>query len=147
AEGAALLFLFSFSGALERYAMERTQNEIRALFDSAPKTATVLDVNGLEKTVAVDALQPGQRLRIKPGELFPSDGEVTAGATAADESMLTGEAQPVDKAKGDTVLAGTLNLWGAVEAVVLRPAEESALHKIIRLIREAQRNKAPAQRF
>jgi Cd2+/Zn2+-exporting ATPase len=75
------------------------------------------------------------------------DAEVAKGATAADESNLTGEATPVEKKVGDTVLSGTINLWGAVEAIVLRPAAESSLQKIIRLIRDAQRLKAPSQRF
>ncbi len=146
-EGAILLFLFSFSGALEHYAMERTQNEIRSLFKHAPKTANVLDADGAERTVPVEELQTGQRLRIKPGEQFPVDAEVVKGESAADEAALTGEAAPVDKAVGDALFAGTMNLWGSVEAVVLRPAQESALQKIIRLIQSAQRNKAPAQRF
>jgi Cd2+/Zn2+-exporting ATPase len=146
-EGAVLLFLFSFSGALEHYAMERTQKEIRSLFRSAPKTAIVLDTSGAEQVVEVESLRPGQRLRIKPGEQFPVDAEVVKGETAADEATLTGEAAPVDKAVGDVLFAGTMNLWGVVEAVVTRPAQESALQKIIRLIQTAQRNKAPAQRF
>jgi len=146
-EGTVLLFLFSFSGALEHYAMERTQKEIRSLFDAAPKTATVLGSDGAERTVPVAELTTGLRLLIKPGELFPVDAEVGKGETAADESNLTGEAVPVDKFVGDTLLAGTLNLWGAVEATVLRPAQESALQKIIHLIQTAQRNKAPSQRF
>ncbi|MEP6667661.1 MAG: cation-translocating P-type ATPase [Chthoniobacter sp.] len=146
-EGAVLLFLFSFSGALEHYAMERTQNEIRSLFNAAPKTATVLDEAGTETVVSVAELRTGQRLRIKPSDQFPVDAEVVKGETAADESTLTGEAKPVDKAVGDSVLAGTLNLWGVVETVVSRPAQESALQKIIQLIQNAQRNKAPAQRF
>ena len=147
AEGTALLFLFSLSGALEHYAMERTQKEIRSLFDSAPKSATVLDSAGTEQVVPVADLQTGMRLRIKPGEQFPVDAEIVKGETAADESNLTGEAVPVEKRVGDGLLAGTLNLWGVVEAVVTRPAQESALQKIIHLIQNAQRNKAPAQRF
>ncbi len=146
-EGAMLLFLFSFSGVLEHYAMERTQKEIRSLIDTAPKTATVLAPWGAERTVPVAELQPGHCLRIKPSELFPVDAEIVKGETAADESNLTGEATPVDKATGDAVLAGTLNLWGVVEAIVTRPAQESALQRIIHLIQTAQRNKAPAQRF
>jgi len=147
AEGSGLLFLFSLSGALEHFAMERTQREIRSLFDSAPKSATVLDPAGTERVVPVAELQAGMRLRIKPGEQFPVDAEVARGETAADESNLTGEAAPVEKRVGDALLAGTLNLWGVVEAVVARPAQESALQKIIHLIQTAQRNKAPAQRF
>jgi Cd2+/Zn2+-exporting ATPase len=145
-EGSTLLFLFSFSGALEHYAMERTQHEIRSLFHSAPKTATVLEAAG-ERVVPVEGLTPGMRLLIKPGELFPVDAEIAKGETASDESNLTGEATPVSKAEGDPVYAGTLNLWGVVEALVSRPPQESALQKIIRLIQSAQRNKAPAQRL
>ena len=146
-EGATLLFLFSFSGALEHYAMGRTQREIRSLFKTAPKVATLVDENGGERAVPVDRLQPGMRLLIKPGEQFPVDAEIVKGRTAADESNLTGEAAPVDKAMGDTALAGTLNLWGVVEVSVLRSASESALQKIIHLIKEAQHLKAPSQRF
>ena len=146
-EGAMLLFLFSLSGALEHFALGRTQREIRSLFRDAPKVATVLDTRGHEREVEVDELVPGMRLLVRPGAQFPVDAEVVKGQTASDESNLTGEAAPVPKAIGDTVLAGTLNLWGAVEATVLRPAAESALQKIIHLIKEAQRQKAPAQRF
>jgi Cd2+/Zn2+-exporting ATPase len=146
-EGAVLLFLFSLSGALEHYAMGRTQREISSLFKSAPKYALVLDGSQGDRTVPVEQLTPGMRLLVKPGDQFPVDAELVRGATAADESNLTGEAAPVDKAVGDTVFAGTINLWGAVEAVVARPASQSALQKIIRLIREAQHLKAPSQRF
>jgi len=146
-EGATLLFLFSFSGALEHYALGRTQKEIRSLFRDAPKTATALDANGNETEVAVEKIRAGTRLLIKPGSQFPVDAEIIKGTTAADESNLTGEATPVEKSIGDTALAGTINLWGAVEVVVTRPAAESSLQKIITLIREAQQQKAPAQMF
>ncbi|MFN3409134.1 MAG: heavy metal translocating P-type ATPase [Limisphaerales bacterium] len=146
-EGATLLFLFSLSGALEHYALGRTQREIRSLFRDAPKVATVLDAAGQEREVPVEQLRPGQRLLVKPGAQFPVDAELLKGATAADESNLTGEATPVEKRPGDLVLAGTMNLWGAVECLVRRPVAESALHKIITLIKEAQHQKAPSQRF
>jgi Cd2+/Zn2+-exporting ATPase len=146
-EGATLLFLFSFSGALEHYALGRTQKEIRSLFRDAPKVATVLDPNSNEHEVKVEQLRPGMRLLIKPGAQFPVDGEIAKGGTAADESNLTGEATPVEKNIGDATLAGTINLWGAVEVVVTRPAAESSLQKIVTLIKEAQQQKAPAQQF
>jgi Zn2+/Cd2+-exporting ATPase len=146
-EGATLLFLFSFSGALEHYALGRTQKEIRSLFRDAPKVATVLDAQGQEREVKVEQLRPGLRLLIKPGAQFPVDGEIARGSTAADESNLTGEATPVEKNIGDATLAGTINLWGVVEVVVVRPAAESALQKIVTLIRDAQQRKAPAQQF
>ena len=146
-EGAILLFLFSFAGALEHFAMERTQREIHSLFRAAPKVATVLDAQGNEREVKVSALRRGMKLLVKPGSQFPVDAEIIKGNSAADESNLTGEAAPVEKKLGDTALAGTINLWGAVELTVLRPAAESSLQKIIRLIKEAQQQKAPAQRF
>jgi Zn2+/Cd2+-exporting ATPase len=146
-EGATLLFLFSFSGALEHFALGRTQREIRSLFKEAPKVATVLDVSGQERELSVERLRPGMRLLIKPGAQFPVDGEIAKGQTASDESNLTGEATPVEKGVGDPVLAGTQNLWGAVEVTVLRAAKESALQKIIQLIKEAQQQKAPSQQF
>jgi Cd2+/Zn2+-exporting ATPase len=147
AEGAILLFLFSLSGALEHYALGRTRKEIRSLFRDAPKTAILLDPSGLESEVPVGQIRPGARLLIKPGAQFPVDGEIARGGTAADESNLTGEAAPVEKKIGDLVLAGTINLWGAVEVLVTRPAAESSLQKIIKLIKDARQKKAPSQQF
>jgi Cd2+/Zn2+-exporting ATPase len=146
-EGATLLFLFSFSGALEHYALGRTQKEIRSLFRDAPKTATAIDATGNETEMDVEKISAGTRLLIKPGAQFPVDAEIAKGSTAADESNLTGEAEPVEKKVGDFALAGTINLWGAVEVIVTKPAAESSLQKIITLIREAQQQKAPAQQF
>jgi len=145
-EGATLLFLFSFSGALEQYAMGRTQREIRSLFKTSPKTARLFE-NGEERTVPVDLVVPGMRLLVKPGDLVPVDCEALKGNTACDESTLTGEAAPVEKEPGETLYAGTLNLWGAVEARAIRPAAQSALSRVIEIIKEAQHLKAPAQRF
>ena len=146
-EGATLLFLFSLSGALEHYAMGRTQREIRSLFKAAPKVAILLDEQWHEREIAVEELRPGMRLLIKPDSQFPVDAEIVKGKTDSDESNLTGEATPVEKNLGDSVLAGTLNLSGVVEVTVLKAANESALQKIIHLIKEAQHLKAPAQRF
>jgi len=141
------VFLFSLSGALEHFALGRTQREIRSLFRDAPKFAILLDEQGRQRELEVEKLTSGMRLLVKPGSQFPVDAEIVKGETAADESNLTGEAGPVAKGIGDNVLAGTINLWGAVEAVALRPAAESSLQKIIRLIKEAQQQKAPAQQF
>jgi len=146
-EGAMLLFLFSFSGALEHFALGRTQREIRSLFREAPKVAILLDDTGGESEVLVERIVSGMRLLVKPGSQFPVDAEISRGKTAADESNLTGEAAPVEKGVGDLCLAGTINLWGAVEVLALRPAEQSSLQKIIHLIKEAQQNKAPSQQF
>lgn len=145
-DGALLLFLFSASGAMEHYAMGRTKRAISALFQEAPKTARVLR-DGRETTVPVEDLTAGMVLLVTAGDQFPADLEVLKGETESDESSLTGESRPVPKEPGDTALAGTLNLWGAIEGRVLRPASESALQKIISLIQEAQSMKAPSQKF
>lgn len=145
-EGGVLLFLFSVSGALEDLAHQRTERAISSLFKEAPKTATVIE-NGAERQIPVDDLRPGMVLAIRPGDVVPADALVIGGRSAADESNLTGESTPVEKEAGDTILAGTLNLWGRLDARVIRPAAESALAKIIRLIQEARESKAPAQRF
>ena len=140
-EGAALLFLFSLSGALEAMAMARTEKEIKSLFRDSPKVAKLLDADGSLRDVLVDSLVKGQIVRVLPGSQYPVDAKVITGQTAADESMLTGESLPVDKLPGDTVFGGTLNTWGVVDAEILRPPAESAHVRIIRLIREAQASK------
>ncbi|QQL45961.1 heavy metal translocating P-type ATPase [Sulfuriroseicoccus oceanibius] len=146
-EGALLLFLFSFSGALEHFAFYRTKREINALFKAAPKVATVIDPDGTEHIRAVSHIEPGDTLLIRPGDTFPLDATITRGETAADESTLTGEAIPVQKNIGDPVFSGTLNLWGVTRAEVTKRADESSLQQIIRLIQNAQEQKAPAQNF
>ena len=146
-EAVLLLFLFSTSGAMEEYALDRTQREVSALLKSAPKRALVVTEGGGEREVDVADLQVGQRVRVKPGEAFPTDGIVAGGRSASDESNLTGEAQPVPKEKGDMVFSGTINLWGAVDFDVSRLPSESTLQKIIRLIQTAQKLKAPSERF
>ncbi len=147
AEGALLLFLFSFSGALEHFALFRTRREIDSLFRAAPKTATLIEESGEEREVPVSVVRVGDLLLTRPGEQFPVDGEVEEGKTAADESNLTGEANPVSKLVGDEVFGGTLNLWGTARVRATRVAGESAFQKVVRMIREAQHLKAPSQRF
>lgn len=146
-EGGALLFLFSLSNALEGLAQARTEREIRSLFNHAPKTATVVGNDGTERTVPSESLSTGQTIRVLPDQQFPADARVLSGQSAADESSLTGEADPVEKGPGDTLFGGTLNTYGPLLAEVLRPPTESAHARIIRLIREAQASKAPSQRF
>ena len=146
-EAVLLLFLFSASGAMEAYALDRTQREVSALLKSSPKRATVVRPDGREVEVAVESLQVGQRVRVKPGEAFAADGTVQEGKSASDESALTGEANPVEKRAGDAVFSGTLNLWGAVDFAVTRLPGESTLQKIIRLIQTAQKLRAPSERF
>ena len=146
-EGAALLFLFSLSGALEAMAMARTEREIRSLFDDAPKKALLIQPDDKTKEVSVDMLRVGDQIRILPGEQFPTDSQVIAGESSADESSLTGEANPVKKRVGDQVFGGTINTWGKLDAEVEKMAGDSAHARIITLIKEAQKSKAPSQRF
>lgn len=146
-EGALLLFLFSASGAMEHYAMGRTRKEIDSLLNGAPKSAKVIDPDGRDREIPVEELEAGMTVQLMAGDQVPADLRLTKGETACDEANLTGEATPVPKQPGDTVLAGTLNLWGAVQGTVLRPAKESALQRIITLIQDAQGMKAPSQRF
>jgi Zn2+/Cd2+-exporting ATPase len=147
-EGALLLFLFSFAGALEHFALHRTRREIHALFRAAPKTANRIDPRtGVEEQVPVEMVTEGDRLVVRPGDAIPVDAVVLSGESASDESSLTGEAHPVSKHKGDPVYSGTLNLWGALEVRCERPASQSALQKIINLIQQARHMRAPSQRF
>jgi len=146
-EGVLLLFLFSLSGAMEHYAEARTRRELSALFAAQPPVARRLLEDGSEEEVPVEHVRPGDRLRVRPGDLFAVDGELTEGRTSVDESTLTGESQPVDKEVGDPVFSGTLNAQGSVIIEVSRRVQDSALQKIIRLVRDAEGRRAPSQRL
>ncbi len=146
-EAALLLFLFSASGAMEEYALDRTHREVSALLHTAPKLATIIGPDGEQHVVKAGDLKVDDRLLVKPGDMFAADGEVVKGQSSSDESTLTGESMPVDKSVGSQVFSGTLNLLGVVEVRVLRLAWESTLQKIIRLIQTAQKLKAPSERF
>ena len=145
-EGALLLFLFSASGAMEAFAMHRTRGEIDSLLQGAPKFAHVVEGDTV-RVLDVDALEIGMIVRVTDGEAIPADIQITRGESACDESNLSGEAVPVSKQIGDTVFSGTINVGGVFEGMVLRPANQSSLQKVIALIRDAQEMKAPSQRF
>ncbi len=146
-EAALLLFLFSASGAMEAYALDRTHREVDSLLKAAPKEACRVEADGEQTVIKVEEIALGNTLFVKPGEAFPADGVVSSGKTAADEANITGEARPVEKGTGDPVFSGTINLWGAVEFQVERLPAESTLQRIIRLIQTAQKLKAPSERF
>ena len=145
-EGATLLFLFSLSNALEQFANYRTNKTIESLLKTAPERA-LRRAGKSWIDVAIEEVQRNDELLIKAGELFPVDGVIIEGATSADESALTGESLPVPKRIGDSVSGGTLNLDGQAVIRVARVPEDSALNRILALIRTAQQQKAPAQRF
>jgi len=145
-EGALLLFLFSLGHALEHMAMERARKAIEALAELAPKTA-IVQRDGKEIEVAVEALQPGDRVIVKPGQRLPADGLVTSGNSAVDQAPVTGESMPVEKQTGDKVFAGTINGEGALVVEVTKLASESTLARMVKMVAEAQEQISPTQRF
>jgi Cd2+/Zn2+-exporting ATPase len=145
-EGAVLMFLFSFSGALEKYASGRTRRAIRSLMKLTPSEATVLR-DGKEEVVPVSALHVGDVILVHPGERIAGDGVIQDGITSVDESSLTGESMPVDKGPGRRVLAGSINGHGLIRVKTDREVSDTALAKIFRIIEEAQHRKAPTERL
>ena len=145
-EGALLLFLFSFSNVLQRHAMERTQNAIKSLLTLRPSEALVKRGREAIK-VAVEDLEVGDTVIVRPGEQIPVDGELSEGRTNVDESSLTGESMPVSKTTGSPLFAGTLNQSGGIELRVTKRSEDSALARMVKLVAEAQAEKSTTQRF
>jgi Zn2+/Cd2+-exporting ATPase len=145
-EGAILLFLFSLSNALQDYAMGRSRRAIESLIKLRPQEALVRR-GELEMVVPVARLRQGDVVIVKPGERLPIDGVVTRGQSSIDQSTITGESVPVDVATGAQVFEGTLNQTGVLEVDVTCSPSESTLARIIRLVEDAQEQKAPTQRF
>ncbi|MCX6017856.1 MAG: heavy metal translocating P-type ATPase [Chloroflexi bacterium] len=145
-EGAMLLFLFSLSNVLQGYALGRTRDAIRALMKLRPNEALTRR-NGGTLLLPIDQLVLGDRIMVRPGERMPLDGTVLEGESACDESSLTGESMPVTKRVGDTVFAGTINQSGGIEVEVTRLAQDSTIAKLIKLVEDAQSEKAETQRF
>lgn len=145
-EGVMLLFLFSLSNVLQNYALDRTRNAIRSLMKLRPNQALVR--RGDETvTVPIDQIKVDDRMIVKPGERIALDGVVVAGASAVDQASITGESLPVDKEVGDTVFAGTINQSGNLEVAVSRLAQDSTIARLIKMVEEAQSEKAGTQRF
>jgi len=132
---------------LELKARERTSGAIRALLDLAPETARRLDDQGEEHEVPLAEIAVGDRLRVRPGDKVPLDGTVVEGRSAVDESMLTGESMPVEKNAGDAVTGGTLNGRGSFVMEVEQVGSDTTLQKIVKMVAEAQRSRAPVQRL
>jgi Cd2+/Zn2+-exporting ATPase len=143
-EGAALLFLFSLGNSLENYAFGRSRRSIRALMELRPDEASRVE-HGELRTVLLDALSPGDVVRVLPGERIPVDGEVIDGRSHADESTLTGEAMPVSKEVGSPVYAGSLNGSGSLDVRMTSAADDTTLARIIQLVESAQETRAPTQ--
>jgi len=144
---AMIITLIRLGKMLEAGAKGQTSAAIRKLMNLAPKTAHLIDKNGKEIDVPVSRLQTGNVLIVKPGESIPVDGIVIEGVSAIDESMLTGESLPVDKNKGDKVFGATLNQQGMLKIQATGVGADTALAKIVRLVKETQGSKAPIQRL
>ncbi len=147
-EAAAVITVLVLLGqVLELRARAQTGGAIRALLDLAPKTARRLADDGSEADVALEAVQVGDRLRVRPGEKVPVDGEVIDGRSAIDESMVTGESMPVTKKVGDDLIGGTLNLAGGIVMRAGKVGRDTLLARIVAMVGEAQRSRAPIQRL
>jgi Cd2+/Zn2+-exporting ATPase len=144
-EAASLAFLYSISEALEEFTEERASNAIRALMDLAPKRVTLIDEGGSQRDVDADEVIVGDRFLVRPGEAVATDGVVVDGASAVDESAITGEPTPVDKSLGDDVFAGTMNSSGALIVEARATALENTLTKIVDLVSEAQEKRGKGE--
>ncbi|MDR3090721.1 MAG: cadmium-translocating P-type ATPase [Clostridiales bacterium] len=138
-----IITLILLGKSLEARAKGRTSDAIKKLMGVAPKTAIIIDANGIEREIPIDDVEIGDILLVKPGAKIPVDGIVTDGHSAVDESMLTGESIPVDKSAGDKVFAATINANGALKFKAEKIGSETAFAQIIKLVEDAQGSKAP----
>jgi Zn2+/Cd2+-exporting ATPase len=146
-QAAVLAVVFSLGQVLEEYASGRVRDSLRALMDLAPPGANLLGENGALTAVPVEDLAPGDSIVVRPGERLPTDGVVTSGASAVDQSPVTGEPIPVEVTTGGNVFAGTVNGSGALTITVSKPYADTTLARIIREVEEAQASKGRSQRF
>jgi P-type Cu+ transporter len=144
---AAITVLVLLGQVLELRAREKTSGAIRALLNLAPRRAARIMDDGGDEEIALDQVQVGDRLRIRPGESVPTDGEVLQGESAIDESTITGESMPVEKAPGSKLIGGTLNGRGALVMRAERVGSETVLARIVGMVAAAQRSRAPIQRL
>jgi Cu+-exporting ATPase len=144
---AAITALVLLGQVLELRARSSTSSAIRALLGLAPKTARVTRSDGREEDIALDRVVPGDRIRVRPGEKVPVDGVVVDGASAVDESMVTGEPIPVEKKPGDRLIGATINGTGGFIMRAERVGSDTLLAQIVRMVSEAQRSRAPIQRL
>lgn len=146
-EGVVLLFLFSLSGTLEEYAMYHTTRSIETLIQLRPREAWLVRPGSDDQKVAVESLEIGSVLRVRPGERFAVDGMITEGETWADESTLTGESESIHKQIGARIYAGTINGTGSVLVTMTKAVADTTLERIVHMVQEAQAQKTPTQRF
>jgi Cd2+/Zn2+-exporting ATPase len=145
-EAASLAVLFNVAELLERYSVDRARGSLRELMALSPDTATVRR-DGEERSVPVEEVDVGETVVVEPGEKVPVDGDVAEGASAVDESPITGESVPVDKGPGDEVFAGTVNQQGYLEVEATAEAESSTLARIVDQVEDAEANRTERERF
>jgi Cd2+/Zn2+-exporting ATPase len=145
-EGGMLLFLFSLSNVLQNHALSRSRSAIHSLMKMRP-TEVRCEFNGETRLLGVDSVPVGSVVRLRPGERIALDGEVLEGESSINESSLSGESMPIQKESGSAVFAGTMNQHGSLRYRVTKAAADSTLARIIRLVEEAQEEKARSQRF
>ncbi|PQO25376.1 copper-transporting ATPase [Blastopirellula marina] len=146
-EAAAMIVTLVLLGqVIELRARKKTGSAIRELINLAPPTARIIE-DGQEREVPLSEVQQGQELKVVPGDKIPVDGEVISGSSTVDESMLTGEANPVKKAQGDSVIGGTVNQSGTLRIKATHVGEDSVLSQIVQMVGQAQRSRAPIQRL
>lgn len=145
-DGAVLILIFAISGALESYAMRRTERSIQSLMKLTQDTATVLRF-GKEEVVSISQLKVGDEIIVKPGEIVPTDAMIVSGYSTLNQAAITGESIPIEKTVGDEVFAGTLNGYGALKLQVHQPPESSLIQRVIRLVEQAQDSAPPSQQF
>ncbi|MCW5940248.1 MAG: heavy metal translocating P-type ATPase [Fimbriimonadaceae bacterium] len=146
-EAAMVTVLFAIAERIESYALDRARNAVRALMELAPEKAWVQDKAGVWIEVPAQSIVLGQRIRVKPGERIPLDGEVALGHSSVNQAPITGESLPVDKGVGDQLFAGTINEQGVLEFIVTGTRGETTLDRIIKTVQEAQGSRAATQRF
>lgn len=147
-EAAAVIVTLVLLGqVLELRARSSTGAAIRALLDLSPKTTRRVFDDGTEEEVSLEAVQVGDRLRVRPGEAVPLDGRVVDGRSSVDESMITGEPVPVEKSEGDAVVGGTVNTTGSLLMVAEKVGSETLLARIVQMVADAQRSRAPIQKL
>lgn len=139
-------FIMAIGAILEDMTANRARKGLKKLVDIAPKTARRV-VDGHDELVSPEEIAIGNTVRVLPGESIPVDGRIISGTTSIDQTIMTGESLPIDKGEGDEVFAGTINLYGAIDIEAEKTCSDSSLEKLIRLVEEAERKKAPIQRI
>ncbi|MBM1173671.1 heavy metal translocating P-type ATPase [Microvirga arabica] len=146
-EAAAVVFLFAVGELLESVAAGRARAGIKALASLVPKTATLLDPNGNQRSVPATSLRVNDLVLVRPGDRVPADGHIVQGASSLDESPVTGESVPRPKSTGEGVFAGSINVDGVLQVRVEKTAADNTISRIIQLVEQAQASKAPTARF